>query len=68
MANHQHSQQRTETKQDEPILVFGMIGISNQKRMLIHENGRGLLKRDAVLPAVGGVLSLVPLKPQFSHA
>ena len=68
MADDKHPQQRAETEQYEPILALGMIGISNQKRVIIRENGRGLFKRDAMLPAVGGVLSLVPFKPQFSHA
>ena len=45
-----------------------MIGISNYKRVIICENGRSFFKRDAVLPTVGGVLTLVPFKPQFSHA
>lgn len=68
MSDDEHPQRRTEAEQNEPILALGMIGISNQKGVIIRENGRGLFKRDAMLPAVGGVLSLVPFKPQFSHA
>ena len=67
VADDEHPQRRTETEQYEPILALGMIGISNYKRVIICENGRSFFKRDAVLPTVGGVLSLVPLKPQFSH-
>jgi hypothetical protein len=60
VADDEHPQRRAEAEQNEPILALGMIGISNQKRILIRESGGSFFKRDAVLPAVGGVLSLVP--------
>jgi len=68
MAHHQHSQARAEAEKDEPVLDCGMIGVGDQKSMLVEKDGLRFLKGNAVLPLVQTGLRLVPFEPKSWHA
>ena len=54
----------THTKQDEPILVLGMLRIIKEASVWIAENALGFFEPDPVLGAVAFVLLFVPVEPQ----
>ena len=55
-------------KQQEPILIRGVIGIADQAGALIQKHRLRFLKRDAVLQQIGPRLTPVPGKFDIAHS
>jgi hypothetical protein len=68
MAHDQQPKAIAEAEQDEALLLFRMIGISDQEGVIIAKHGLRLLEGDTVLPAIGRILASIPLEPQPGHA
>lgn len=67
MANDQQSKLATHPEQNEPVLLFRVIRIGDQARVLIDKRGFGFLKRHAMLPLIGSILVDVPFEVQSIH-
>jgi hypothetical protein len=68
VTNNQEPQRRTQTKQNQAFLIFGMVGVVNQLGTLIEECGLRFLEAHTVLLKIGRGLSFVPVKGQCAHA
>ena len=64
MAYDKSAKCRAQAKQDEAILVVGMIRVVNEEGVIIKEDGLGLLERDAVFALVGPALEYVPFESE----
>jgi hypothetical protein len=67
MANDQDPKPTTQSEQNEPVFVIGMIGIVNELRPLVREDGFGLVEGDSMLLLVSNRLSLIPGKVKLAH-
>jgi hypothetical protein len=67
MAYHQGSQRAAKPEKDESIFVLGMLGVGDQKRVLVEKHGLRLLERNAVLAPVLRVLFVDPLEVKHGH-
>ena len=67
MANDQDPKPPAQSKKNETVFVIGMIGIVNELRPLVREDGLGLVESDAVLLLVRNRLSLIPIKVKLAH-
>ena len=67
MADHQSPQQGAEAKEQEPVLGFGMVWISQKEGMIIREDRLCFLERDAMLGLVCAIFSLIPVEAEVAH-
>lgn len=56
------------SKENEPILLFRMIGIRYEAAEFVREGRFCLFKRNAMLLAIGGILIWIPIKGKVAHA
>lgn len=56
------------SKEYEPILLFRMIGIRYEAAKFVREGRFCLFKRNAMLLAIGGILTWIPIKGKVAHA
>ena len=52
----------------EPVFLFRMVGVCYQPAELVGEGSLGLVERDVMLFAVGGILAGIPVKGKMAHA
>lgn len=67
VADDELAQHGTQTKEDESVVLGGVIGIGNQEGVLVKEDRSSFLKGYAGRTAVSDVLALVPFEAQFGH-
>lgn len=56
------------SKEYEPILLFGVIGIRYESAELVREGSFCLFERDAMLLAISGIFKWIPIKGKMAHA
>ena len=68
MANNQNSKQTAQAKKNKTVFFLRVVGIVDQLRALIREDGPCFFKADAMLLLVRCCLSMIPLKVKLAHA
>jgi len=68
MADDEESQPNAQTEQNETILVFRAIWISDKSGILIQKSCSRLFERDPVLSLIAQVLPVVPFETNALHA
>lgn len=63
MDHHKNAELRAKPEKDKAVFIFGMLGVIDQKRMLVREYSFGFFERDPVFPPVLRFLGGVPLEP-----
>lgn len=61
MANHESSQARTESQQNEPILGIS-VWVVDEDGSIVKKDRLSLFKRDAMLPLIRGALASIPFE------
>jgi hypothetical protein len=63
VADDQGTQYRTQSEQNESLLISRVGGVVNQDGAIIREDGLSFLERNPVAASVAGILLRVPLEP-----
>jgi len=66
MANHESSQSRAESQENEPILG-ALVRIINEDGSIVEKDRLSLLERNAMLSLIRGALAGIPLKVEVGH-
>lgn len=67
MTDHEQICLAADSEDNEPFFLRGMLGIVNDKRRSIVEDGLCFRKGDAVFAKVDFVFMRIPFKVQFVH-
>ncbi len=62
MADNQGAKRAAQPEKNESVFFGGMIGVGNQKRLLVEKDGLRLGERYPVLAPILRVLAVIPLK------
>ncbi len=66
MTNHESSQTRAESQENEPILG-ALVRIINENGSIVEKDRLGLFERDAMLSLIRGALTSIPFEAEFYH-
>lgn len=68
VTNQRHAKRTAEPQQDKSALVFRMVRIINQARLLVEKNRLRLLEGNAMFSQVGCGLAIVPFEFKGAHS
>lgn len=67
MTDYQRPKPAAQSQENKSLFLLRMVGVGDQKRVLVEEYRLRLFKRNTVLAPVLRVLPVVPLKAKLCH-
>jgi hypothetical protein len=67
VAHNEVPERAAQAEQEKPFFAVRVVGVSNQKGIVIGKYCPGLFERYSVLPLVLAILPLIPIEPQLRH-